>query len=92
MGDLNAVVADAQRWLTAQPEPQEGSATWYGFNNFRSFIASLEADPSASGLDRACHALGWHISDQYGAFDELIAISQFNERVRRIAKSIRRAE
>ena len=47
---------------------------------------------SASGLERACHALGWHISDQYGAYEELPAISQFNELVRGIAKAMRRSE
>lgn len=90
MSHLEAVISEARDWLAAQPEPQVGSAAWYGFNNFRRFIASLEADPSASSLERACHTLGWHISDQYGAYDELATISQFNERVRWIAKGIRR--
>jgi len=92
MSDLDAVISDAQRWLAAQPEPQQGSSTWYGFNNFRSFLTALEEDPSVSGLERACHALGWHISDQYGCYDELLDISQFNDRVRLIAKAIRRGE
>ena len=92
MGDLNAVLTDARSWLDAQPEPQDGSAAWYGFNNLRKFVASLEADPSASGLERACHALGWHVSDQYGAYDELQTIAHFNDRVRQIAKAMRRAD
>ncbi|MBB3871216.1 hypothetical protein GGR11_000730 [Brevundimonas mediterranea] len=75
-----------------QPEPQEGSATWYGFNNLRKLVASLEADPSAPSLERACHALGWHVSDQYGAYEELPTIAHFNDRVRQIAKEMRRAE
>lgn len=92
MGDLTAVVADARSWLDGQPEPHEGSAAWYGFNNLRNFVSSLEADPSAFGLERACHALGWHMSDQYGAYEELSAIAEFNDRVRRIAVAMRRAE
>ena len=92
MGDLNVVLADANGWLAAQPAPKEGSAAWYGFNNFRQFIASLDADSSVYSLERACHVLGWHISDQYGAYEELPTIAQFNERVRRIAKEIRQAE
>jgi hypothetical protein len=92
MNDLNDILVDAQRWLAAQPEPARGSATWCGFNNFRRFIASLQADSSAFGIERACHTLGWHISDQYGAYDELIAISQFNERVRQVGRAIRRRE
>lgn len=92
MGNLDVVLADAKGWLAAQPAPKEGSAAWYGFNNFRQFIGSLDADPSVSALEQACHALGWHISDQYGAYEELPTIAQFNERVRRIAKAIRRAE
>ncbi|RYG86590.1 MAG: hypothetical protein EON59_09615 [Alphaproteobacteria bacterium] len=92
MGDLNAVLSDVRGWLDRQPEPQEGSAAWYGFNNLRNFVSSLEADPSASGLERACHALGWHISDQYGAYEELPAIAQFNDRVKAIAAGMRRAD
>lgn len=91
MSDLNAVLSDAQSWLDRQPNPPEGSATWSGFNNLRTFVASLEADPSASGIERACLALGWHISDQYGSYEELSTIAQFNDRVRRIAKAMRRA-
>jgi len=91
MSDLNVVLADARDWLAAQPEPKEGSAAWYGFNNFRQFINPLDADPSASGLERARQGLGRHISDQYGAYNELRTIAQFNERVKGIAKAIRRA-
>lgn len=90
MSDLDQVLADARQWLSARPEPQEGSASWYGFNNLRTFITSLEAEASATGLERACHALGWHLSDQYGAYEELPIIAQFNERVRRISKAMRR--
>jgi len=32
--------------------------------------------------------LGWHISDQYGAYDELPVIASFKERVRRIARAM----
>jgi hypothetical protein len=92
VNDLNVAIADAKEWLAAQPKPQEGTATWYGFNNFRSFIASLEADASASNLEQTCHALGWHISDQYGAYNELTMIAEFNERVRQISKAMLRAE
>lgn len=92
MDDLKAVLFDARSWLDMQPEPQEGSATWYGFNNLRKLVASLEADPSAPSLERACHALGWHVSDQYGAYEELPTIAHFNDRVRQIAKEMRRAE
>lgn len=92
MSDLDAVLSDARSWLGQQPIPPEGSAIWYGFNNLRTFVASLEADPSASGIERACRVLGWHISDQYGAYEELPAIAQFNDRVRRIAIAMRRAE
>ena len=92
MDDLDAVLGDAKGWLAAQPEPQEGSATWYGFRNFRQFIASLDTDRSVLDLEKACYALGWHISDQYGTYDELRTIALFNDRVRRIAKAMWRAE
>lgn len=58
-------------------------------NNLRKFIATLEADSSSSGLERACHALGWHISDQYGAYEELPMIAAFNDRVGRVAKEMK---
>ena len=90
MSDLQEVLSDARRWLAAQPAQQEASASWYGYNNLRTFIASLEDDPSALGLERACQALGWHTSDQYGAYEELPVIAEFNDRVRRIAKAMRR--
>ncbi|MET0272119.1 MAG: hypothetical protein ABW360_03930 [Phenylobacterium sp.] len=56
--------------------------------NLRHFLDQIETDPSRSGLDRACHALSWHISDQYGAYDELPVIAGFNDRVRKIARAI----
>ncbi|MFC0202716.1 hypothetical protein [Novosphingobium soli] len=86
MNDVNAVLAEAKCWLAEQPNALEGSATWYGFNNFRKFIASIDADPSPSGIERACHALGWHIGDQWGGYDELPIIAQFNDRFRQISK------
>lgn len=92
MGELDKVISDARNWLDRQPIPPKGSATWYGFNNLRTFVASLEADPSASGIERACLALGWHVSDQYGAYQELPTIAQFNNRARRIAIAMRRTE
>lgn len=92
MSDLDDVLTDARHWLAAQPEPQEGSASWYGFNNLRTLIAALEADASACGLERACHALSWHIGDQYGAYEALPIIAQFNDRVRRISKAMRRCD
>jgi hypothetical protein len=88
LSDLQEVLSEARQWLSAQAAPSQGAATWYGFNNFRDFLARIEADPSKSGLDRACHALGWHISDQYGAYDELPVIAGFNDRVRRIAQAM----
>lgn len=86
--ELQDVLADARAWLAVQPQPSHGSATWYGFNNLRSFLAQIEGDPSPLGLERACHALGWHISDQYGAYDELPIIAAYNDRVRRIGRGM----
>lgn len=88
--ELQGVLADARAWLAVQPQPPDGSATWYGLNNLRSFLAQIESDPSRPGLERACHALGWHISDQYGAYDELPVIAAYNDRVRRIARGMAR--
>lgn len=90
--DLHELLSDARDWLEEQAQPQEESASWYGLNNFRAFIASLETDPTASGIERACHALGWHLSDQYGAYKELPEIAQFNDRARQIAKAMRRKD
>lgn len=88
MSDLSAVLTDAHEWLAAQPTPSRGSATWTGFNNLRTFLALIEQDSSRRGLERACLGLGWHISDQYGAYDELPVIASFKERVRRIARAM----
>ncbi|MEG3148187.1 hypothetical protein U1839_26360 [Sphingomonas sp. RT2P30] len=88
MDNLDAVMGDAKGWLAAQPDPEEGSAAWYGFQNFRQFIASLDNDPSTLDLEQACYALGWHISDHYGTYDELPTIALFNDRVRRITKAM----
>ena len=87
MSDLRKVLIDARDWLAAQPVPVSGSATWYGFNNLRTFLNQIEADPSPSNLERACHALGRHISDQYGTYKELPTIASLNDKVRRIAKA-----
>lgn len=88
LSDLQSVLAEARDWLAAQPTPAEGSGTWYGFNNFRNFLREIAADPSRQGMERACHALGRHISDQYGAYEELPTIAAFNDRVRRIVKDM----
>ena len=85
--DLQCVIRDARDWLANQPEPVKDSATWYGFNNLRAFLSQIEADHSPLGLERACHALGWHISDQYGLYSELPTIANFNDRVRLIART-----
>jgi hypothetical protein len=89
VSDLEQVLSEAREWLAAQSEPTHGSATWYGLNNLRSFITQVEADPSPTGLERACHALSWHISDQYDAYTELRDIAAFNDRVRRVARAAR---
>ncbi|WEK57513.1 MAG: hypothetical protein P0Y52_13360 [Candidatus Brevundimonas phytovorans] len=88
MSELQKVVSDAHAWLAVQPAPPHGSDTWYGFNNLRRFLDAIEVDPSRVGLERACHALGWHISDQYDGYQELPTIAAFNDRVRRIAKAM----
>jgi hypothetical protein len=78
--DLHTVIIDARGWLKSQPIPVSGSATWYGFNSLRAFLSQIETDPSPHNLERACHALGRHISDQYGAYEELPTIAAFNDR------------
>lgn len=88
MSDLQSILAEAREWLAAQPAPAHQSATWSGLNNLRAFLDQIEADPSRSGLERACHALGWHISDQYGAYDELPSVAVFHNRVRGLAKEL----
>ena len=70
----------------SQPAPEHGSATWYGFNNFRDFLKRIQEDSSKEGLERACHALSWHISGQYGSYDELPIIAAYAARVRRISR------
>jgi hypothetical protein len=89
LSDLLNVVSEARAWLAAQPTSSQGSATWYGLNNLRNFLDRIEADQSRLGLERACHALGWHVSDQWGAYEELPTIAGFNDRVRRIARAMR---
>jgi len=89
LSDLQNVLSDAREWLAAQPTSPEGSATWYGLNNLRDFLVRIEADASRAALERACHALRWHISDQYGAYEELSIIAGFNDRVRRIASAMK---
>jgi hypothetical protein len=89
VSELEAILDDARAWLVGQETPADGSAAWYGFNNLRTFLDQIEADRTADGLERACHALGWHISDQYGAYEELSVIAAFNDRVRQIARKFR---
>ena len=88
MSDLQNVLNEARAWLAAQPTPVSGSALWYGINNLGAFLREIEADPSHQSLERATSALGRHISDQYGAYEELPTIAAFNDRVRRIAKDL----
>jgi hypothetical protein len=88
LSDLKNVLTEAREWLAFQPAPLRGSATWYGLNRLEVFLNQIEADPSRQSLESAIHALNQHISDQYGAYDELPTIATFNNRVRRIAKGL----
>lgn len=89
VSELNMALADAHRWLDDHAEASEGSPLWYGINNLRRFLAEVEADHSALGIERACHALGHHIVDQYDVYEELSAISTFNDRVRCVGKQMK---
>lgn len=90
--ELNSALADARIWLEKQPDVEHGSAHWCALNNFKAFLADISANPSAEGIDRACHALNWHIADQFEWSAQYCKeITFFCESIRRIGKAIERA-
>jgi hypothetical protein len=87
--ELNTALANARNWLEKEPSAEQGSAHWYALNNFRRFLADIDADPSAEGIARACHALNWHIADQFEWSAQYCKeISFFCESIRLIGKAV----
>ena len=52
------------------------------------FIAAIESEPNASGLNKAAHALSWHLADQLEPLPHSLEISKLPSHARRIAKAL----
>jgi diketogulonate reductase-like aldo/keto reductase len=53
-----------------------------------SFIDAIESEPNANGLNKASHALSWHIADQFEPLPQSLEISNLSSNARRIAKAM----
>lgn len=84
---INALLEESKAWLASQPDAVPQTAYWYALGNFTSFVGGIEADPSAHGIERAVHALRYHINDQFEWSEPYCkAITEFCNRADRVRK------
>ncbi|HEU4601212.1 MAG TPA: hypothetical protein VFS24_04550 [Steroidobacteraceae bacterium] len=84
------LLREARQWLESQPVAERGTAEWYAVNNLRSFIEGIESQPDEVGVQKAVHALRFHIADQFEwSADYCKSISSFCERADRIRREVK---
>ena len=63
--DLANLLRESRAWLVSEESPTSQSQKWYALGNFKSFLDTVELEPTEAEIVRAVHALRHHIVDQF---------------------------
>jgi len=88
---ISVLLEEAKIWLSSQGFAAPQSAAWYALGNFRAFIEAIERQPTEPSIEKAIHALRYHIVDQYDwSADYCKSISNFCDRADQIRRGMKR--
>ena len=88
---IEILISDARQLADALKDAPKDSDEWFARNNLLTFAAMIEERKDAISLERASHALGYWLTDQYDLKSSLTkTVSAMAERARNMAKGISR--
>ena len=89
ISQLNLLIKEAKEFIANNEGSEPQSNKWYAIGNFRKFINSIESIQKPEEMEKAIHALRYHISDQFEwSKDYCKAISDYCEKVDAIRKGM----